>query len=321
MNSRQRILVVVDPTSEAQPALARGAWLAHAHGCGLELFICHYDPYLSGERFFDSPGLAKARRQVSDAMLERLARVAEPLARDGLDVITDVAWDTPLDEGIVRKVLASSPSLVLKDTHYHNVLKRSIFSNTDWNLVRGCPAPLWLVKPTDLPEPLRIIAAVDPMHEHDKPAALDHAIVDQAQQIAGRCKGELHLFHCFDPSPAIAGAATTIATPISIPADGITEAMEKAHNQALAEFAAGYDLAESQVHLLRGPARELLPELAAQQRVGLVVMGAVARGAVRRFFIGSTAEQVLDRLPCDVLIIKSEDFVSPLSLEDAADKR
>lgn len=321
MNSEQRILVVVDPTSEAQPALARAVWLARAQACGLELFICHYDPYLSGERFFDSPGLKKARRQVSDAMLERLARLAEPLAGDGLDVITDVAWDAPLDEGIVRKVLASTPSLVLKDTHYHNVLKRSIFSNTDWNLVRSCPAPLWLVKPNELPEPLRIIAAVDPMHEHDKPAALDHAIVDQAQQIADRCKGELHLFHSYDPSPAIAGAATTIATPISVPADGITEAMEKAHTEALGEFAAACELPEAQVHLLRGPARELLPELAAQQRAGLVVMGAVARGAMRRFFIGSTAEQVVDRLPCDVLIIKPEGFVSKLRVEDAVGKR
>jgi len=321
MNSEQRILVVVDPTSEAQPALARAVWLARAYACGLELFICHYDPYLSGERFFDSPGLKKARRQVSDAMLERLARLAEPLAGDGLDVITDVAWDSPLDEGIVRKVLASNPLLVLKDTHYHNALKRSIFSNTDWNLVRSCPAPLWLVKPSDLPEPLRIIAAVDPMHEHDKPAALDHAIIDQAQRISTRCKGELHLFHSYDPSPAIAGAATTIATPISVPASGITEAMQQAHSEALAEFAATYELPEAQVHLLRGPARELLPELAAQQRAGLVVMGAVARGAVRRFFIGSTAEQVLDRLPCDVLIIKPEGFASKLRVEDGAGKR
>ncbi len=321
MNSKHRVLVIVDPTREDQPAVARGAALARAFASGLELFICHYDPYLSGERFFDSPGLAKARRQVNDAMLERLARLAEPLAGEGLDVVTDVAWDSPLDEGIVRKVLASTPSVVLKDTHYHNVLKRSMFSNTDWNLVRNSPAPLWLVKPNDPPEPLRIIAAVDPMHEHDKPASLDHAILGQAMRIAARCKGELHLFHCYDPSPAIAGAATPIATPISIPAFGITEAMEQAHTLALAELTSGYDLPAAQVHLVRGPARELLPELAARQRAGLVIMGAVARGAVRRFFIGSTAEQLLDRLPCDVLIVKPEDLVSPVRIEDAAGGR
>ncbi len=318
MNSEQRILVVVDPTREGQPAVGRGAWLARTFDCGLELFICHYDPYLSGQRFFDSPGLGEARRQVTEAMLERLARLAAPLADEGLDVITDVAWDAPLDEGIVRKVLSSQPSLVLKDTHYHNVLKRSMFGNTDWNLVRSCPAPLWLVKPVDPPSPLHIIAAVDPMHEHDKPASLDQAIIDHALRIAEHCKGELHLFHCYDPAPAIAGAGTTIATPISIPSRGFAEAMEQAHTQALAELTGAYDLPAARVHLLRGPARELLPELAAQQRACLVVMGAVARGALQRFFIGSTAEQVLDRLPCDVLIIKPEGFASSVSRADAA---
>ncbi len=37
----------------------------------------------------------------------------------------------------------------------------------------------------------------------------------------------------------------------------------------------------------------------------LVVMGAVSRSGIQRLFIGSTAEEVLDRLPCDVLIVKA----------------
>jgi universal stress protein E len=314
----RRILVVVDPTAERQPAVERAAWLARSMECGLELFICHYDQYLSGERFFDSPGLQKARRDAIDAMLERLGTLAEPLAADGLDVITDAVWDTPLDEGIVRKALSSTPTLLLKDTHYHHALKRSLFSNTDWNLIRNCPTPLWLVKPQSPDQGFPIIAAVDPLHEHDKPTTLDHAIMHHAANLATRCKSELHVFHSFDPAPAIAGAATSIATPISMPADTITEEALKVHREALDDLAITYALPPQRVHLERGPARDLLPELAAQQHAGLVVMGAVARGTLRRFFIGSTAEQVLDRLPCDVLIIKPDEFASPVRLEDAA---
>lgn len=317
MKDTQRILVVVDPTAEEQPAVRRGAWLARRLDACLELFICHYDPYLSGERFFDSPGLKQARREVMDAMLARLARLAEPLAADGLAVVTDAAWDTPLDEGIVRKVLASQPALVLKDTHYHNPLKRSVFSNTDWNLIRNCPVPLWLVKPAAPAEPLRVLVAVDPMHEHDKPATLDHSLVRQAEWLAERCGGELHLFHSYDPMPAIAGAATTVATPITVPADSITEEMAKAHTESFTQLATTYGLKAGQVHLQRGPARELLPELATHLQAGLVVMGAVARGTLRRLFIGSTAEQVLDRLPCDVLVVKPDDFATPVRAEDA----
>lgn len=317
MTDKQRILVVVDPTAEAQPAVQRGAWLARRLDMGLELFICHYDPYLSGERFFDSPGLKRARREVMDAMLTRLAHLAEPLAAEGLAVTTSAAWDTPLDEGIVRKVLATRPALVLKDTHYHHALKRSVFSNTDWNLIRSCPAPLWLVKPEAPVEPFRLVAAVDPMHEHDKPATLDHTLLRQAEWLAGRCDGELHLFHSYDPMPAIAGTATTVATPISVPADSITEEMASAHGAALRELATTYGLEAPRVHLQRGPARELLPEFTSRLQAGLVVMGAVARGTLRRLFLGSTAEQVLDRLPCDVLVIKPDGFATPVRLEDA----
>jgi universal stress protein E len=37
-------------------------------------------------------------------------------------------------------------------------------------------------------------------------------------------------------------------------------------------------------------------------------MGAVSRSALERLFIGSTAEEVLDRVPCDLLIVKADGF-------------
>jgi universal stress protein E len=36
----------------------------------------------------------------------------------------------------------------------------------------------------------------------------------------------------------------------------------------------------------------------------LLVMGAVSRSAVQRLLLGSTAELVLDFVPCDLLIVK-----------------
>ncbi len=318
MSDGHRILVVVDPTADDQPAVARAATLAQALGCGIELFICHYDPYLSGERFFDSPGLQKARRDTMDAMLARLARLAEPLAAEGLDVNTEVAWDTPLHEGIVRRALTAKPTLILKDTHYHQALRRSVFSNTDWNLIRTCPVPLWLVKPRAVADRLRIVAAVDPMHEHDKPASLDHIILREGERLADATGGELHAFHSYDPMPAIAGTATAVATPISVPAEDIGKELARSHGEALGELAETYRLSADRIHLHRGPAREVLPAVARELDAGLVIMGAVARGRLKRFFIGSTAEQVLDRLPCDVLVMKPDEFATPVRLEDAA---
>ncbi len=55
--------------------------------------------------------------------------------------------------------------------------------------------------------------------------------------------------------------------------------------------------------LCGAPAVEL-PAVARSVRAGLVVMGAMSRSGLKRIFIGNTAEQVLDSLQCDVLIVK-----------------
>ncbi len=47
-------------------------------------------------------------------------------------------------------------------------------------------------------------------------------------------------------------------------------------------------------------------------------MGAVARGRLQRAAIGSTAERVLDHLPCDVVIVKPPGFDSSVTYKAQA---
>ena len=42
-------------------------------------------------------------------------------------------------------------------------------------------------------------------------------------------------------------------------------------------------------------------------------MGAVSRSGLKGFLIGNTAERMLDRLGCDILIVKPDDFRKPVS--------
>jgi universal stress protein E len=65
------------------------------------------------------------------------------------------------------------------------------------------------------------------------------------------------------------------------------------------------------VHVAQGGAREQLLALTDRLRADVVVMGAVSRSGLERLFIGSTAEEVLDRVPCDLLIVKADGFASP----------
>jgi universal stress protein E len=260
----KKILVVVDPRSDAQAAVERAAWLATCVSADLELFICDFDPYIdagqSSTIWIEQP----VREQLIAKLREKLETLAVPLRDRGLQVSIDVAWDHPLHEGIVRKARESQPWLVAKDTHHHGVLKRTILTNTDWHLIRDCPAPLLLVKPNPVPEDPKVFAAVDPLHVHDKPARLDNELVKLGAALAA----------------------------------------DVGHKEAFAEFLEPHAMPDGSTHLIESPVDEALPEITEKEGAWVIVMGAISRGGLERVFIGSTAERVLDRLPCDVLIVK-----------------
>jgi universal stress protein E len=85
-------------------------------------------------------------------------------------------------------------------------------------------------------------------------------------------------------------------------------AQEKAYKadvrRRFQEAIGGYGIAANKAHLICGDPADQLPALARSMRAGLVVMGAASRSGMKRVFIGNTAERVLDRLHCDVLIVK-----------------
>ena len=83
MQKISQILCVVDPTAKTQPALQRAAWLATNTGAELELLVCYYNEYLSGDRLFDSPSLEKAREEIINGHKKNLEELAEPLRNTG----------------------------------------------------------------------------------------------------------------------------------------------------------------------------------------------------------------------------------------------
>jgi universal stress protein E len=312
MHDLSRILAVIDPTVREQPGMHRAAWLARKSGAELELLVCYYNEYLSGDRLFDSPSLEKARSEVIGNHSKHLEELAEPLRDQGVVVSTSAVWDHPLYEGIVRHAIKSGADIVVKDTHHHSAVSRALLTNTDWNLIRTCPVPLWLVKPMDLLESPVFVAAIDPMNEHDKPAALDDEILQISKFFAERVGGEVHAFHSYDPRIAVATATANAYIPVSLPFDEIEQQMHEDHQKRFDEITSFHGIGEDESHLVAGLTHEELPVVAKDVKAGVVVMGAVSRNRWKRLFIGATAERTLEHLPCDLLIIKPDWFQTPV---------
>ena len=316
MKSLKRILAVIDPTCDTQPALQRAAWVAENTGAELELFICYYNEYLNGELLFDSPSLEKARQEILKGHEGHLETLATPLRKRGINVETSVVWDHPLYEGIVRRAEDTGADLVMKDTHHHSVMSRAFLTNTDWNLIRTCASPLWLVKPRDIGSNPVLIASIDPLNEHDKPAALDDEILALSKLLAADCKGEVRAFHSYDPRIAVATATANAYIPVSLPFDEIESQMREQHAKRFNEVTEFHGIDKDRSHLVSGLTHEELPALAEKVEADVVVMGAVSRNRWKRLFIGATAERTLEHLPCDLLIVKPDWFEMPAEISD-----
>jgi universal stress protein E len=306
MTNAQRVLVVVDPTAAVQPAVERGAMVARGLGWGLELLICmHEGMPVRVPRGVDP-------REVRRRLLAHQLGYLRELARGcpGLEVNTKAVWDRPLHEAIIRETLRCEPRLVMKDSHYHSAISRALVTNSDWHLVRDCPVPLWLVRgPAWGPSP-QVAAFIDPLHEHDKPADLDHRILAEATLLAAGLGGAAHAVHCHDTTALLAatGDADAGAAMATLGAE-----LQAEHAARLRELAADHAIDPSRTHLRSGPPAEAIPAAASQLGADLAVMGAVARSRLQHAFLGSTAERVLDRLACDVLVLKPRRFESPVT--------
>jgi universal stress protein E len=312
MQTRNRLLVIVDPADEQDTVLERAAWLARRLEAPVDLRAYYQAVPGLGEQFIDSRVMEMAIEQMRREKLDRLEKLAGPLRAGGLTVTTDAVAGSPLGEHILTDVLQLGPRMLLKSADHHIPLSRTFFSETDWQLIRTCPCPLLMVRRGHaMPERPGVLAAVDPLHEHDKPAALDETILAAAAELAEIIGARLDVVHCYDVAPLVSGMSASPMLPAPLQTEEFVESLRAHHRKALDELVDGAGIPPDQVHLLEGAARWRLPEFCEEIDADIVVMGAVSRSAIERVFIGALAEKVLDRLPCDLMIVKPDWFMCP----------
>lgn len=310
MNNPQNILVVVDPTVSEHPAVEKGVILAEKLNARLELYVC--DTKASREARLIAERAKDPSRTLTVNLKPMLEALAAPLRSRGLDVTTECEYAEALYAGLLSRTQRTCADLVIKDTHHHSLAQRTFITNTDWHLIRGCPVPLLLTRAIAWRSPPTVVAAVDPGHLNDKPALLDQHILEWANCLAGKLGGALHAVHAYVPlSIAITatGGMAPMASALTPEALAFEDAEKRKQLRALTE---PYGIAEDHLHLDLGVPAELLPRMATELQADVLAMGAIARSGLRKVFVGSTAERVLERLPCDVLIVKSPDFAAIL---------
>jgi universal stress protein E len=299
---KKTILAIIEFERFPTEVATRAAKIAKIYGCDLKLVLS--DPTVSFLRssFMISADAQQLGETIQQAQKEEMESLVQAVADQGVDVSTSIIQDRPASDAIVALALEIEPFLVVKGTTHHSPAERAVFTFNDWQLIRKLECPLWLVKMHEWTDKPVIVAAVDPMHPDDKKETLTQAIVDSAKSVADKTGGTLLLLHTYELLEEVSSWATLEFKPLRVPMDELQAKMQAEHRKHLDQLAASNDIDAGKIHMLPGRTRDILPSFAREQHADLVVMGAVARSRLKRRVIGSTAEHVLDHLPCDVLI-------------------
>lgn len=310
------VLVVMDPADEAGPAVSRARQIAAAMGAPLELFASEFDQALEGSHFRVTERLEAAREARVAARLHWLESVASPLRAAGLVVSTRSVYANPCYEAVTRRALETRAAMVVMRTHHHEWLARATLSATDWQLIRACPAPLLLVKGTPWPAAPRLLAAVDPSHRDDRHARLDHAILDLVEALAGTLAGEAWVAHCMLSLESLESTAALGMMPEalgSLPEAYGDDLVERTRRVVLG-LLEGRAIPAQRLRLAEGRPEKELPRLVEDLGANLLVTGGISRSRLEQVFIGGTAERLLDRVDCDLLVVKPPGFRCPVAL-------
>ena len=97
------------------------------------------------------------------------------------------------------------------------------------------------------------------------------------------------------------------------------DAIRGQHLLAMKALRQKFSIDENMTHVEKGLPEEVIPDLAEHLQAGIVVLGTIGRTGISAAFLGNTAEQVIDHLRCDLLVIKPDQYQTPVELDDEED--
>ena len=301
---KDTLLAILELDSIPDTLIDRTAWIARKFDYQVHLVLFEPNSMELLGRFPISSEAQQIQQDMQQAQTELVEDYANRLRDAGIDVTTSVLQRRPLGDGILEINAAVQPKVVVKATLFRSAAERGTLVDSDWQLMRACPYPLWLVKADNMAQKPVIVAAVDPGNAHDKPALLDHEIIRTAKAVAQLAEGDLHLLHTYERLAGIGVAAGMAFKSGKLPVDEIDARVKREHRDALDVLAETNNIDTDHAHQLPGRAEDILPAFARSQNAGLVVMGVLARWGLKRMIIGSTAERVIDHIASDILIVR-----------------
>ena len=307
MDRFKNILFASSGGKDDWAALERASRLAIANRARLTLVRTIEELPKAASYFLSKQHVSKLEegaRTLAMTHLNTLAKKVEPSLRVETRVLTGKDF---LE--LIRAVIADSHDLIIKPKH--RVEKGHALDSTDLHLLRKCPCPVWIIKPTQRKPFGKILIAVDPDPSNLERLALHADLLKIGTSLARSERGEVEVVHTW----RLYGEETMRGPRFKLTGEEIEALAEKAratHQAWLDQLLAPYIGQPIKTRLIKGLAGPALAEYIEKKKPDIVVMGTVARTGLPGLLIGNTAELVLGQISCSILAIKPKGFKTPV---------
>ncbi|MES9968549.1 MAG: universal stress protein [Candidatus Thiodiazotropha sp.] len=271
MPFNDHILVVINPQKNEQVALNKAIRISESLGTSITALV--------------------RKKHAIPKLLATLDQKLCVAAKKGITVAVDISKETDWFRALMCNLKANAYGLVIKEPHTPT-LTDHVYLPSDWKLLRNSSQPVLLVRADNSWDKQPVLLCVNADSADAEHQMLNERIMKEGKFIAGAADTPLHLISAF-PSQMQDGDRI-----LQVPALLETQYRSGCH-RLLGEMA----LPDSQIHVDQGPPELLIPKVAEELGAKLVVMGTVARSGLQGILLGNTAEQVLNRLRTDVLVL------------------
>lgn len=289
------VLMVCDPKESRFSLLKRAITVSKLHNAKLHVLDLLYVKGMA-----DLAEVSESRRDAAKAELIRQRELEIRTAMDqcGIDreeSLIHIAWGKDLTHAVLDYCKKIDPVLVVKRATSKN--KQVFHTPTDWHLIQYCPAPLLISPMKAFRKKPTIMVALDLATKIKSKLLLNHRLMAAAKRFADASGAELHAACCVVVNPVL--AELDMIEPIEE-----KRKMKEKVKPLLSEFQRDYGLDPKNIHFKTGTPFKVLNSLAQQLKADVVVVGAAGRKGVKGHLLGSTAEQMLQHLYTDMLLIK-----------------
>lgn len=310
-----RILLPIDGSPPSEHAAHVGLSLARRVGASVAL-VHVLEPQRYREPSDNQEALERARI-VGLALLEHWERLAK---RQRVESVSQLVSTQPegrpgVAEALIEAVSATGSDLVVMGTHGRSGLPRVLLGSVAERMARLCPKPVLLVRGKDGKPRLfkRILVAVDG-------SAYSELALQHADALAGKLKARLSVVYVVPDLAQMyvgAGRAWMFADQQQLHAQLIQEQgrLREQGEFILKEALERCTHCDKTHPVLCEAGRHLIGErirkVAEQEKAELIVMGTHGLTGLRKFLLGSVAEEVAHQAHQPVLLVRNPAALTP----------